>query len=115
MVIEKKQVESESRTPFVKITRMEGILPRGCLPKDYLESGERIFSCIGRDKKQKVVIVLNGNKDNPYVVAKLYRGKKIPLDDWVNIIYPTIKSAGNRLHEIRSAKRKSDMICTDIF
>lgn len=119
MVIEKEVTPSGD----VCIKRIDGILPRGCLPKEYLNSGPRVFSVIKenpyyRSKKNTTVVVLDDDENTPNesrVIAKLRVGKVIPFNVYLDEILPVICAAGNRLHDMRKVDRESKNLCTDIF
>jgi len=123
MIFEKDPITIETQNTSTvvayKIRRIEGVLPRGCLPREYLRGGDCLFRINSRRRDGRPgstgVIVLH-EPDDPEAatdVVKIFPGKVFGVEDW-NTIMSCIKHAGNRLHDIRNVQRFERRTCTDI-
>jgi hypothetical protein len=109
---------SASTEPAYKITRIDGILPRGCLPKEYLDSEDRLFAIkpknhYGRKRKNGVVI-LHDKDDLSTEVIKIFPGNVFSIPEWSRIM-KIVSNAGNRLHVIRRENQAYPDCCTDVI
>lgn len=112
MVFEKHTEVRGDGSTYYTITRIDGVNPRSCLPKEYLNKGNRIFR-IESKHGNKGVVILSDMEDFETSMIKIFPGKTFKDSEWKSIL-GLIKDSGNRLHDIRKAQRIDNQHCTDI-
>lgn len=93
-------ITEDSDKGFVRIDSIYGVARKGTLPASYIANDDRVFSVPNQFGGETIIVVTGKGKDS-VIIEKLYKGKKIPIDNW-NKVYEVIMRAGDRLHAIRA-------------